>query len=298
MPPIVSIVMPSYNHAAYVGDAVRSVLNQSFTDLELIVIDDGSKDTSGDILSELAAADARLRLTIRRNRGAPATINEAIAMAQGRWIGIINSDDVFAPARVEKMLSAFAAAGAAWGFSRVSFIDETGAAILTQEAKNLRKLQDDILDWPTVGFCLLKQNITLTTGNIFFERRLYEEVGPIRDLNHVHDWDFALRLLRMAEPLFLDEELYFYRFHGSNTFRNIADAVTGRETSFMMRDFLLSVVAEKPPNSMAPNPYSWPGAFDIAISKLQYQIYMPSTLERAFVRAERRRMAMAQRQDL
>src|SRR4051812_16613935 len=102
--PAVSVVMPSYNHEAYVEDAVRSVLTQSLDDLELIVIDDGSSDRSRAILSSLAAEDARLRLICRTNQGAPATINEGIGLARGKWVGIINSDDLYASGRLEHML--------------------------------------------------------------------------------------------------------------------------------------------------------------------------------------------------
>jgi glycosyltransferase involved in cell wall biosynthesis len=278
----VSIVIPSYNHAAFIGDAVRSVLGQTFSDLELIVIDDGSRDATPYILRQLAATDTRIRLIVRTNRGAAATINEGVQMAKGRWIGILNSDDSYAPTRVERMLSVLAAAPAAWGFSRVGFIDEHGEPDSSPETHTFREIQDEVLRWPTVGFCLLKQNIALTTGNIFFEQRLYHEAGPFSDLNHVHDWDFALRLLRLSEPVFLDEELYFYRFHGRNTFRNITDYVTGRETSFLMRDFLLSVMAEEPLNPKCPSPYNWPCAFDMAIDRLGYEPYMPSAQEQQF----------------
>ena len=284
----VSVVMPSYNHAAYVGHAVRSVLQQSLHDLELIIIDDGSSDRSRAILAECAAGDQRVRLYMRSNKGAPATINEGVRLARGKWIGIINSDDAYAPHRLELMLQSLERSGATWGFSRAEFIGETGGSARPQDADWYRGIQAGIAAWPTVGFALLEYNVTLTSGNLLFHRDLFDAVGPFRELQLVHDWDFALRLLRISEPLFFDQELYFYRLHGANTIRSISQSTTDREVNFILRDFFLSLTAERPPNPSAPCPFVWPGFFEETIQRLSFQgrphvVFMPSSQERSYL---------------
>jgi glycosyltransferase involved in cell wall biosynthesis len=269
--PAVSVVMPSYNHEAYVELAVRSVLAQSFGDLELIVIDDGSSDRSCAVLSALAAQDARVRLVFRPNKGAPATINEGISLARGKWVGIINSDDLYAPDRLKRMLLSLESHDATWGFSRVELLDAAGAPAAAGSADWYREIQREIATWPTIGFSLLKHNVILTTGNLFFERCLFDLAGPFRELQLVHDWDFALRLLRHAEPVFVEEELYSYRLHGTNTIRSIPQSTTDREVGFVLRDFFLSVTAQRPRNSVAPSPYTWPDFFGDVIRRQHFQ---------------------------
>ena len=106
---LVSVVMPSYNHAAYCVEAAQSVLGQSHRRLELIVVDDGSRD---DLVERLAALDdPRLHLVTQENRGAHAAINRGLDLAQGDYLAIINSDDRFDPRRIETCLRAMDAEG-------------------------------------------------------------------------------------------------------------------------------------------------------------------------------------------
>lgn len=91
MKPAISVVIPSYNHARYIERAVYSVLHQTFHKIELIVIDDGSRDDS---LSRLARIkDSRLKVFSQENQGAHATINRGLHMAREHYLAILNSDD-------------------------------------------------------------------------------------------------------------------------------------------------------------------------------------------------------------
>ena len=83
-PPLVSVLLPVYNAADYVEQAVRSILSQTLRNFELIVIDDGSTDGSGELLTELARQDARIRLVRRPNTGIVGALNEALALARDR----------------------------------------------------------------------------------------------------------------------------------------------------------------------------------------------------------------------
>lgn len=291
--PLVSIVMPSYNHGPYVAAAAQSVLDQSMSDLELIVIDDGSSDNSPKLLAELARKDGRVQFFARANKGAADTINEGIARARGQWIGIINSDDLYPDNRLELLLEALQRDGTDWAFSEVELIDAGGSAVRGSQADWYRDLQKSIRTWPTAGYALLRLNVAITTGNLFFSRRLSEQTGAFRDLRLVHDWDFALRLLRHAEPAYVDRPLYFYRLHQQNTIRRIAQTTTDREVAFILRDFLLSVSLAKPTNTLAPNAYTWPGYFEEVIGRLDFQgrpyrTFMPSEQELSFLIAQSR----------
>jgi glycosyltransferase involved in cell wall biosynthesis len=96
--------MPVYNSAPFLKEAINSILQQSFSDFELIVINDGSSDSSGKILRQYATQDLRIHLVERENRGLPITRNEAVALARGEWLALMDSDDIAAPTRLERQL--------------------------------------------------------------------------------------------------------------------------------------------------------------------------------------------------
>ena len=103
---MVSIVMPAYNAAGTIRASIESVLAQTVSDWELIVIDDGSKDDTAAILAQLAAEDSRIRfLQNETNSGASFTRNRAVALAEGEWIAFLDSDDMWHPQKLEKQLA-------------------------------------------------------------------------------------------------------------------------------------------------------------------------------------------------
>lgn len=101
--PLVSVIIPAYNVEAYVEAAVRSVLDQTLTDIEVIVVDDGSKDATGEILDRMAKDDPRLTALHVQNGGAPAARNLAIDRARGRYLVFVDADDECAPTMLERL---------------------------------------------------------------------------------------------------------------------------------------------------------------------------------------------------
>ena len=111
--PVVSIVTANYNGARHLADAVRSVLAQTLTDFELIVVDDCSTDASLQVIAETAAGDPRVRVIVQDRNGGPGPArNRALAEARGRWIAVFDSDDLMAPDRLERLVARAEADGA------------------------------------------------------------------------------------------------------------------------------------------------------------------------------------------
>src|SRR3954471_23492750 len=98
--PLVSVLMPVYNTAPWLAQALRSISGQTFSDFELVVIDDGSTDGSLEVLRGHAAHEVRMRVVSRGNRGIVHTRNELLALATGRFIAWADSDDVLLPSRL------------------------------------------------------------------------------------------------------------------------------------------------------------------------------------------------------
>src|ERR1035437_9156737 len=102
--PTISVLLPVYNAAPYLSEAVESVLAQSFEDFEFLALDDGSTDGSLNILREYETRDRRLRVISRQNKGLIVSLNELISQARGRYLARMDGDDVCAPLRFQKQL--------------------------------------------------------------------------------------------------------------------------------------------------------------------------------------------------
>src|SRR6478609_6490095 len=101
MAPTVSVVIPAYNHAAFIREAVQSVLDQSLTDLQILITDDGSSDGTPDVVRLFR--DPRIELEIfESNRGAALALNSAIRRARGEFVCMLASDDYFLPGKLDK----------------------------------------------------------------------------------------------------------------------------------------------------------------------------------------------------
>ena len=97
MNPKISVIVPVYNVEKYLRRCIDSILAQTFSDFELLLIDDGSKDSSGEICEEYAGKDARIRVFHRQNGGVSTARNLGIDKAKGEWIYFVDSDDVVLP---------------------------------------------------------------------------------------------------------------------------------------------------------------------------------------------------------
>jgi glycosyltransferase involved in cell wall biosynthesis len=259
--PKVSVVVPVYNHERFVEEAIDSIYRQTYPEIELIVIDDGSRDRSAQIAQEkLRSSPFPTRFLVRENRGAHATINEGLNLAAGEFVNVLNSDDLFSPRRIELMVALLETLEAHWGFSRVRFVDEETQVCrpgFHPYADNLARSQETLYGYPTVGAGLLFFNFSVSTGNIFARRKFLEKMNGFRDLRFNHDWDFCLRALLESEPAYLAEGAYLYRIHGKNTI--LESKEEAREEAFPTLEAYLRRAGsgDRINNDMAPSLDQW-----------------------------------------
>lgn len=218
--PLVSVVIACYRHARYVEKALRSIYEQSYRNIEIVVIDDGSDDGAGDLIARcLAGSPFPNRFAAREHRGAAAALNEAAGLATGAFIHFLNADDWIEPDCVLRMVESVAAAGQQWGFSSVRCVDAEGDEVDPLRHRYVYDLYCAIagsLARQTLGMAMLAQNIAASSGNLFVSHALFDAIGGFRDYRYTYAWDFSLRALQRAEPVLVALPLYNYRLHEGN----------------------------------------------------------------------------------
>jgi len=245
MDPSVSVIIPSFNHEAYIDEAVESVLTSSVDDVELIIIDDGSTDDSRRIL-EAYRDDPRVNLHFQKNCGAHAALNRGLEIARGETAFILDSDDAFSPDRIPVLAEKLKAnSDAALAASWIRVIDAQGAEIGVKEAWRSMppwpapKPGPLLSDLGDPRLALLETNWISTTSNLAFPLSLVREHGlRFAPLRYAHDWDFILAACAFGPVELIEKPLLRYRVHGANTIDDGADDDRGR-----MRFEIMWVVA-------------------------------------------------------
>jgi glycosyltransferase involved in cell wall biosynthesis len=206
--PLISVLVPVYNGARYVGRAVQSILDQSERDFELIAVDDGSTDGSLDILKHFADLDARVRLVSRGNRGLVATLNEMLALARGTFLARMDADDIAEPLRFERELQALVTDPAlvAIGCS-VHFIDPSDRRLMTFAYP---VGHDAIVDW----IMAVERGNAMSHPALMMRADAVAKIGGYREAFWpAEDADLVLRLAEIGRVDNLAEPLLSYRLH-------------------------------------------------------------------------------------
>jgi len=217
--PLVSVVVAAYNAARYIGDTCRSVLNQTYRSLELIVVDDGSTDATGNIVDALVASDPRVRLIRQRNLGVAAARNRALAAASGEFIAPLDADDLWDPTKIERQVRRLQECGPGTGlvYCWWAWIDGTGAVL------------DRSPPWREEGQVLQRLIEVNFTGNAsvpLYRRSLIEELGGydagLRDngCQGCEDWDLVLRIAGHCAVAVVPAVLVAYRRLGDSMSAN------------------------------------------------------------------------------
>jgi glycosyltransferase involved in cell wall biosynthesis len=184
--PTVSIVMPAYNVAPYIGAAIDSALAQTFTDFELIVVDDGSKDETAEIVTSMAREDARVRLVQQSNRGLAGARNTALRAARGELLALLDSDDMWEPEFLAAQLAILEAR------PDVDIVTGNGWYLDGPRHGQLARPYPDPRPDPVLA-SIIGDEWSVFIMSVF-RRRVYTGIGPFDEtMRSNEDYDFWLR---------------------------------------------------------------------------------------------------------
>jgi glycosyltransferase involved in cell wall biosynthesis len=221
---LVSVIMGSYNHERYIGEAIESVLHQTCKDLELIIVDDASKDKSREIIEEYTTKDQRVRSFFHeKNMGIARTINDCLKQVNGKFVCLIDSDDMWEVYKLEKQLRVLSKNEGKLVWSEGLIVDGEGyptGRTVTQMLYSQKKsgnLFEELLQEQFVLF-----------QSLIFETKLLNGLKRDENFRYASDHGFIVELSKNHEFVFMEEPLAKYRIHGGN--------VTHRDTKGWMRE--------------------------------------------------------------
>ena len=232
--PLISVIIPCYNQARYLPDAVDSVISQTVGNWECLVINDGSPDDTERIVSQLMQSDKRIRYVKHENAGPSYTRNRGIELATGRYIQFLDADDMLAPTKLESQLGLLESTKEiALAYCDYHYATEDGAPILDHPCYKPPlleagyALQDLAHGWET--------KLSIPIHCFLFDARIFKECGIRFDesLPNNEDWDCWMNVLALNPRLFyVDDKYAIYRLH--------ADARTS-DNALMRKGFLKAI---------------------------------------------------------
>ena len=210
--PTVSVVLPTYNRRAFLGEAIASIVAQTCQDWELIVADDGSTDGTADFVR--AIGDARIRLLVLPHRGTPAAPRAAaLRVARGQWLAFLDSDDLWVTEKLERQLRELDRnPQARWSYTAYSLTDMSGRVIPAKPPRPFVASSGWIVER------LLTFDVSAALTTVMARRTLIEEIGGIDETTGFRDdYDLVLRLAARSEALAVPETLTIIREHSGRT---------------------------------------------------------------------------------
>lgn len=204
--PIVSVILPVYNGENYLRLAIESVLRQTLREYELIVVDDGSTDSTPQVAREYGN---RIRYVHQDNTGVAGAFNHGLRLATGRYISWLSHDDLFEPTKLEMQVKALSSyTTPAICYTDACFIDPDGIVIKESEIENPAPQE-------LLRYLFLSGNISMSAYSLFYDRRCIDEIGMYDESQPVtQDTDMLIRLARRFPFVHVPQMLIRIRQHG------------------------------------------------------------------------------------
>lgn len=207
--PLVSIICLCYNHAQFIEEAVASVLNQTYKNIEIIIVDDASTDESKEIIKKICASHPVIRFVdLHENVGNCAAFNRGLVLAQGDFIVDFATDDIFLPHRIEKQIEAFSKLPDDYG------VTHTNSTIIDEQGQSLYQHKDYLLKNGIINempegevYSEVLQRYFISPPSMLVKKAVFDELGGYDENLAYEDFDFWVRSSRNWKYHYLDEPL-------------------------------------------------------------------------------------------
>ncbi|HLA78486.1 MAG TPA: glycosyltransferase family A protein [Vicinamibacteria bacterium] len=210
--PMVSVVVPAYNAERTVTAAVSSALQQTVSSLEVVVVDDGSRDATLETARRIH--DPRVRVVSQENRGAAAARNRGILAATGEYVAFLDADDLWLPRKLARQLEVLSNHPACQACQcGAYFVDDALSVLSVRPSRDTGRSLEE---------ALLFENLPAFLSALIAKRSLLLEVGLFDvGLEILEEWDMAIKMARFGAMRSVPEALVLYRVHPGNRHRNV-----------------------------------------------------------------------------
>lgn len=252
--PLVSVLIPAYNHENYIQETIESIINQTYPNIELIILDDGSKDETWEKITELKQKCknrfVKSHFETKQNEGTCMTLNKLLKLSSGEFVYIIASDDLAKPQAIEKEVKILQDnPDYALAVGDNEYVDSMGKQIFrTQKAftsniKNAKyktvkeflssKLKIDFLSDDFGSYKTLYKENYIPNGYLI-RKNIFETIGNFTKNAPLEDFWLMLQISKYKKMKYIDEILFSYRIHDTNT---IGNSTRMRELTTQTRNY-------------------------------------------------------------
>ena len=210
----VSVIIPNYNYARFIGEAIESVLAQTYQPLEIIVVDDGSTDDSIKVIESFGD---KIKLIRQENGGVGKARNTGARNSNGDFFAFLDADDIWLPEKIEKQTELFNNAS-------IGYVS-CGMSEFNLEGNIIGQYRPLATGWITENMVLFDINTVVSGSAIMVNKESFERIGGFDENPNLHpseDWDFARRISEICPVNVTSEILVRYRNHGNNGHLNIS----------------------------------------------------------------------------
>lgn len=255
--PLVSVLISSYNHENYVQETLKSIISQTYKEIELIVIDDGSTDSTFEKVLEMESIckERFVNFCIKKqkNKGIGATCNELIKLSHGKYLYYIASDDLAKPTAIEEEVS-FLEKNKDYALvvGNNEIIDKNGIVSYWDKERNITYNENNACYKTFADFLKIKQlgknfgsYLYLYRGNhipngYLVRKSIYEKTGLNNENAPLEDWFMNLQIAKYSKIKYLDKVLFSYRWHQNNTIKQSEKIQSLYDLTFQYENTLLS----------------------------------------------------------
>ena len=235
---LVSVIIPAYNHENYIQDTIKSIIEQTYKTIELIIVDDGSKDLTWQKIQEVKEQCEKRFVNVifetKQNEGTCKTLNKLLSLAKGEYVYLIASDDMAKPTAIEKEVI-FLENNLDYALcvgddefidseNKVCFLNKQDDIVYKIEEANTKTMKDRIIRRKIKQDTDFGTYETLAMGNYIpngylIRRDIFDKIGNFTPEAPLEDYWFMLQIAKYSKMKFIDEILYSYRQHSSNTIK-------------------------------------------------------------------------------
>jgi glycosyltransferase involved in cell wall biosynthesis len=229
VPPLVSVILPTFNRLQYLRIAVESVLHQTHGNWELLIADDGSDEPTRRYLHALGCRP-RISVIGLPHTGIPAVVrNRALQKATGDYVAFLDSDDFWSPRKLQLQLETLRSrTECRWSYTAFTNVDANGVALADEPRRRWMPCEGAVFDR------ILRGEVSIRTPSVLAERGLLIETGAFDEsMRSAEDYDLWLRMALRSDVALLDQPLVCIRHHGENHSGEWTSAYAGQDHTFM-----------------------------------------------------------------